>query len=253
MRARFAVPLALLTIAALAACASTAAPAPRQLPLTTTRDAAGCPAAVSTVIRDAPASASDPATGPWLGQADNLRDLARTFRDPVDRQLAAELDYAGGQVAMFGTPPQIAIIPVQETCTIGDPASRSVSSAADAAARAWLQGNPPPARPRMTAGVITQVMTGAAVCPASAHGSQVTRGGGCETWSVTLTTVAGTLRAFCGDVADGRACTSATARPGPAQFFPDIGDVLYVPSDGQVTATADISIIYQIPWADWDS
>lgn len=213
------------------------------------RDAAGCPAAVGALVRTAPPSANDQATGNWLGRADDLRDLARTFKDPVDQELAAELDYAGAHVAMGGTPPQLAIVPAQETCTVSDPLSWAAPASVIPAVRAWLQANQPAARPGMTIGIVTRQASAGTDCPAAGHGSDVARGGGCEAWSVTLTTATGTLRASCGNIADGVACTSASARPGPQQYFPAVGDELYVPDDGLVTGAADITIISLVPWS----
>jgi hypothetical protein len=212
------------------------------------RDAAGCPAVAGAPIRSAPPSAGDPATGTWLGQLDRLRDLARTLRDPVSQQLAAELDYAGARVALDGFPPQLAIVPAQETCTISDLSSQSAPASVIPASREWLRANPPPARPGMTAGIITRADFGWGECPAAGHGSQVAAGGGCEAWSLTLITTAGTFHASCGDITSYMPCTSATARPGSQQYFPGIGDELYVPDNGQVTGAADITIISRPPW-----
>jgi hypothetical protein len=208
----------------------------------------GCLAAASAVIRSAPPSADDSATGPWLGRLDYLRDVARKAGDVTSRQLAAELDWAGAQVALDDFPPQLAIVPAQETCSVSNSwlSAASASPGAIAAARAWLQASAPAARQGMAAGIITGYETRVAACPAS-HGSAVAAGSGCEAWSVTLATAAGTLRASCGSIARGIACTSATAL-GSDPYYPGIGDELYVPDGGQVTGTADISIISQPPW-----
>jgi hypothetical protein len=219
----------------------------------TARDAADCPAAADALIRNAPQSAGDPATGTWLGQLDHLRDLARELGDVTSRQLAAELDYTGARVALDGVPPQLAIVPAQETCTVSDHSHQSAPASVIPATRAWLRANPPPARPGMTAGIITQEADTGTYCPAASHGSQVARGGGCEAWSITLTTATGAFHASCGDIAGSVACTSATAQPGAQQYFPGIGDELYVPDDGQVTAATDITIISQPPWAAWSA
>jgi hypothetical protein len=244
MARRLAPVLAVAAAAALSACGAYHPAA---------RDADNCLAGARAVIRSAPSSANDPATGAWLGQVDHLRDLSRAAGDVTSRLLATELDYAGARVALDGIPPQLAIVPARETCTL-TPSSLS-SQFADASviapARAWLQANPPAARPGMTAGIITQWADAGTDCPAASHGSQVARGGGCEAWSLTLTTATGTLRASCGDTASGAACTSATARPGQQQYFPGVGDELYVPDNGQVTQAADITIISQPPWSTW--
>jgi hypothetical protein len=209
------------------------------------RDAGNCLAAAGAVIRSAPSSASDPATGAWLGQSDHLRDLARKLGDVTSRQLAAELDWAGAQVALDGMPPQLAIVPAQETCTLSSLSAESAPASVIPAARAWLQASAIPARPGMTAGVITQWTEKWLACPAPAHGSAVAVGNGCPDWTVTLTTVAGTLRASCGSAS--ATCTSATALPGPREYFPGIGDEMYVPDNGQVTRAADITVIHQPP------
>jgi hypothetical protein len=235
--------IAALTAAAvlvLAGCGSGSRPMPR--------DAADCLAAVGAVIRNAPPSADDPATGPWLGQVDHLRDMAKAAGDVTSRQLAGELDWAGALVAVDNFPPQLAIVPAQETCSTADPSTEIAPLAAVPASRAWLTANPPSARPGMTAGIVTGWTDVWLGCPAGSHGSEVAAGGGCEAWLVTLTTATGVLRASCGDITDGVACTSATARVGPHQYFPTIGDELYVPEDGRVTGSTDITIISQPPW-----
>jgi hypothetical protein len=215
------------------------------------RDAANCLAPAGALIRSAPPSASDPATGPWLGRLDHLRDMARKAGDVTSRQLAAELDWAGSQVALDGVPPQLAIVPAQETCTLSDLSSASAPASVIPAARAWLQVNPPPARPGMTAGLITRWTGKWLACPSAGRGSRVAVGNGCPVWTVTLTTAAGTLGASCGS--GSVACTSATAQPGPHEYFPGIGDELYVPDDGLVTRAADITIISQPPWDAWSA
>lgn len=224
--------LAYAAVAALAAVISVAACGSQ-----ITRNAAYCPVTVGAIIRHAPASANDPVTGTWLSQVDRLRDLAGALKDPTDEELAAELNYAGQQVAEFGEPPQVAIFPVQESCTLNDLGFGAVSPAAVTAARTWLtvQDLPSAVAPGMTAGIVTQMAIRWEPCPVPAvHGSQLTRGNGCETWSLTLTTTAGALHVTCG--------------PTTSQFVPDIGDVLYVPAAGRVTAAAGLTVLYQVPW-----
>jgi hypothetical protein len=238
---RTALVAALVLAAALSGCASGSGPM--------ARDAGNCLTAAGALIRNAPPSASDPATGPWLGHLDHLRDLARAAGDVTSRQLAAELDYAGARVALDGVPPQLAIAPAQETCTLSNLSSQSAPPGVIAPARAWLQANPPPARLGMTAGIITRWTEKWLACPSAGHGSQVAVGDGCPDWTVTLTTATGALRASCGS--GSATCTSVTAQPGPLEYFPGIGDELYVPDGGLVTRAADITIISQPPWSSW--
>jgi hypothetical protein len=153
-----------------------------------------------------------------------------------------------------GFPPQLAIVPVLESCTLPSLSAQSAPPGVIAPARAWLQASPPPSRPGMTAGIITRwAVNWTVACPAAGHGSQVAVGGGCEAWSVTLTTATGAFDTSCGDITGSVACTSATAQPNAHQFSPDIGDVLYVPDSGQVTRAADITFISQIPWDDFSA
>ncbi len=219
------------------------------------RNAQDCLAAVGAVIRSAPPSASDPSTGNWLGRVDRLRGLARTFKAVTSRQLAGELDWAGARVALDHYPPQLAIVPAQDTCTASDLDSASAPASAVPAAHAWLRADPPPARAGMTAGIITKVAEAWLACPSPVHsyGSEAVVGNGCPAWSVTLATAAGTLRASCGDIGGGAICTSATAKDPYREYDPGIGDELYVPDSGQVTAADDITIISQPPWDNWQA
>jgi hypothetical protein len=238
--------LAAAAVAALAACSPSQAASHAAA-----RNASDCLAAVSGVIRSAPPSANDPATGPWLGQVDHLRDQARAAGDVTSRLLATELDYAGARVALDGMPPQLAIVPAKDTCASGSLSSQFADASVIAPARAWLRANPPAPRVGMVAAIITGWTDAGTDCPAASHGSAVARGGGCEAWSLTLTTATGTWHASCGDVAAGVACASVTAQPGPQQYFPGVGDELYVPDGGMVTGTYDIAIISQPPWSTW--
>ena len=212
------------------------------------RDAADCLAAADALIRNAPPSAGDPATGACLGHVDHLRDLARAAGDVTSRQLADELDYAGARVALDGMPPQLAIVPAQETCTLSSLSAQSAPVSVIAPARAWLRADAPPARPGVTAGFVTAWTEKWLACSPSGHGSQAAVGNGCPDWVLTLTTATGTLRASCGTGA--ATCTSVTARA--SSVFPGLGDELYVPDDGQVTRAADITIISQPPWYAWE-
>jgi hypothetical protein len=214
------------------------------------RDAANCLTGAQAVIRNAPASASDPATGAWLGRLDHLRDKARALGDTTSRDLAGELDYAGAKVAIEGFPPQLAIVPVWLTCTLGHVYREAAPASSIPATQAWLKASPPPTRPGMIAGIITQADFQWGACPSPSHGSAVATGAGCEAWSATLTTATGTLRVSCGNLATGSKCTSATAKDGT---FPDPGDEIYVPRNGQVTGTSDVTIISQIPWGNWEA
>jgi hypothetical protein len=230
---------------ALAGCGSASQPVARDAQT-------GCMAGARALIRTAPASADDPATGPWLGRADHLRDQARKAGGWMSRQLAAELDWAGAQVAMTGFPPLLAMVPVTELCSASDDWENwaSASQAFAAAARNWLRASPPPARPGVTAGiVIGHESNVASPCPAVlASDSQPGRGsraavGNCDDWTVTLATATGTIRASCGDIAAHAECMSRTER----SFDPELGDELYVPDSGQVTRAADITIIRVLP------
>lgn len=227
--------------AAVAACGGETGRTP--LPLDPATD---CPAAVAALIRSAPPSADDPAAGLWLGRVDHLRDLLRKYGDR-SAEAGAELDWAGRRVALDGIPPQLAIAPLQATCGHGDSTSGATAPASVIpAARAWLRANPPAPRKGMTAGIITAWAEKWLACPAPSRGSAVAMGNGCPDWRVTLTTAIGTLRAHCGS--GPATCTSATALPGPQEYFPDLGDELYVPDGGQISRTADILIICRIPW-----
>jgi hypothetical protein len=216
------------------------------------RDASGCLAGVRAVIRNAPASAGDPATGAWLGRVDHLRDKARALGDAASRELAGELDYAGAQVALDHFPPALAIVPVRLTCTFTGLDGLSGPPSVLPAAQAWLRADPPPARPGMIAGIITRSAIQWGDCPSPRRGSQVAMGGGCEAWSVTLATAAGALRVSCGHVAKYAACTSIPAQRW-GDVAPDPGDELYVPASGQVTKAAGVSIISQPPWGNWEA
>lgn len=228
------------TAALMAGCSASLAPV--------AQDAAGCPVAIAAMIHTAPPLAGDPATGRWLGRLDRLRDQ----ESGTYQQLADELDWAGAMVALDRFPPQLAIVPAQQTCTVSSDVSGVAPVTALAGARAWLHANMPASRPGMTAGIVTQWAETWFACLAPSHGTEVARGNGCPAWSVTLITATGTMHASCGDAARALACTSATASDSsPDEYYPTVGDELYVPGSGLVTHAADISVISAAPWFAW--
>jgi hypothetical protein len=118
----------------------------------------------------------------------------------------------------------------------------STAQARDASADiAYIKAHPVPARPGMTAGIITSATWLTGQCkPQPAHTAAFVIGQvPCVSWSFTIITATGrTVAVTCGSI--GHPCPALV----PQNVMPgDEGQYLYVPSDGRITPSSPVDFL----------